>query len=66
MTACRDFLAAALARAKTPPPRLDLRRLKEESDADFAAGRSITYNSLDELQADLTGDALRVVYADCQ
>jgi hypothetical protein len=55
MAACRQFLSELLAKAA--PPRLDWKRLKEESDADFAAGRFTAYETAEDVLKDLASGA---------
>ncbi len=53
--AYRDLLSEALARVAAPSPALDWDRLKSEADADFAAGRSVTFTTAEELSEGLAG-----------
>src|SRR5258708_3391471 len=53
--AFRDRLAEALSLASRPPVPVDLHRLKEESDADFAAGRFTSFETPDDLLKGLAG-----------
>jgi anaerobic glycerol-3-phosphate dehydrogenase len=53
--AFRDLLADALARVSTLPPSMDWERLKREADADFAAGRFVTFTTPEGMVKDLTG-----------
>jgi hypothetical protein len=52
----RDFLAEALARASEPPRPIDYERLKQQSDADFAAGRFVTFETPEDVRKGLTSD----------
>lgn len=47
--AFRDLLAEALARVSVPPPAMDWDRLKQETDADFASGRFVTFTTPEEM-----------------
>lgn len=47
--AFHDLLVQALARVVMPPPSLDWERLKKESDADFASGRSVAFTTREEM-----------------
>ncbi len=49
-----DLLAEALARASNPRPSLDWERLKSESDADFKAGRFVSFTTNEEMVEGLT------------
>lgn len=53
--AFRDLLAEALARVSVPPPAMDWDRLKQEANADFAAGRSVTFATSEEMLKGLAG-----------
>ncbi len=53
--AFRDRLAEALSLASRPPAPVDWDRLKEESDADFAAGRFTTFESPEDMLKGLAG-----------
>ena len=50
-----NLLAEALARVSTPPPSMDWDRLKREADADFAAGRLVTFATAEEMFEGLAG-----------
>ncbi len=50
----RDLLAEVLARASNPHPSLDWERLKSESDADFKAGRFVSFTTNEEMLEGLT------------
>jgi hypothetical protein len=54
--AYRDRVLEVLSLATGPLPALDLDRLKQESDADFAAGRFVAYTDPAEMQKGLTPD----------
>jgi hypothetical protein len=54
--AFRDRMAEALSLASKPPRSLDWERLKQESDADFAAGRFTTFATPEDMLKDLAGD----------
>jgi len=54
--AFRDRLAKALSLASQPPPAIDWDRLKEESDAEFAAGRFTTFERPEDMLKGLAGD----------
>ena len=51
----RDRLATALALASRPPVAVNWDRLKEEADADFAAGRSVTFETPEDMLKGLGG-----------
>jgi hypothetical protein len=51
----RERLASALALALQPPVRLNCDRLKGEADADFAAGRSVTFETPEDMLKGLGG-----------
>jgi hypothetical protein len=53
--AYRDLLAEALARVSAPSPSMDWDRLKQEADADFAAGRFVTFTTPEEMVKGLAG-----------
>jgi hypothetical protein len=53
--AFRDDLAEALARVSESPPSMDWEQLKREADADFAAGRFVTFTTPEEMAKDLAG-----------
>lgn len=53
--AFRDLLTEALARISAPPPAMDWDRLKREADADFAAGRFVTFTTPEEMTEGLAG-----------
>jgi hypothetical protein len=55
-TAFRDRMAEALSLASKPPRSVDWERLKQESDADFAAGRFTTFATPEDMSKDLAGD----------
>ena len=52
----RGRLAAALSLASKPPPPVDWKRLKEEADADFAAGRFTSFESAEDMLKGLVGN----------
>ncbi len=52
----RDFLAQVLARAAEPPRPVDWARLKENSDAEFAAGRFVTFETPEDVSRGLVGN----------
>jgi hypothetical protein len=54
--AFRDQIARALALASKVPGPIDWQRLKQESDADFAAGRFTSFESAEEMLEGLAGD----------
>ena len=51
----RNRLATALAMASRAQPQLDWDRLKAEADADFAAGRSVTFENPNDMLKGLGG-----------
>jgi hypothetical protein len=53
--AYRDLLAEVLARVSAPSPSMDWDRLKQEADADFAAGRFVTFTTPEEMVKGLAG-----------
>jgi hypothetical protein len=53
--AFRDLVAEALSLASKPPGPVDWERLKQESDADFAAGRFTTLETPEDLLKGLGG-----------
>jgi hypothetical protein len=53
--AYHDLLTEALARVSTPPPPMDWERLKQEADADFTAGRFMTFTTEEEMFEGLAG-----------
>jgi hypothetical protein len=53
--AFRDRLAEALSLASRPPVPVDWDRLKEESDADFAAGRCTSIKTPEDMLKGLAG-----------
>ena len=55
-SAFRDRMAEALSLASKPPRPVDWERLKQESDADFAAGRFTTFETPEDMSKDLAGD----------
>jgi hypothetical protein len=54
--AFRDLLSGALTRVSTPPPGMDWDRLKRDSDADFAAGRFVRFETAEEMSEGLAGN----------
>src|SRR5262249_34892127 len=52
----RDLLAEALSRASEVPRQIDWKRLKQESDADFAAGRFVTFEAPEDVRKGLARD----------
>jgi hypothetical protein len=52
----RELLAEALARASEAPRPVDWDRLKQESDADFAAGRFVTFETHEDVRKGLGCD----------
>lgn len=53
--AYRDLFAEALARVSAAPPSMDWDRLKQEADADFAAGRLVRFTTPEEMVKGLAG-----------
>ncbi len=53
--AFRDDLAEALNRVSESPPSMDWEQLKREADADFAAGRFVTFTTPEEMAKGLAG-----------
>lgn len=51
----RDLLAQALALASEPPGPIDWAQLKQESDADYAAGRSTVFATPEDMLKGLGG-----------
>ena len=54
-TAFRDRMAEALSLASKLPRPVDWERLKQESDADFAAGRFTTFETSEHMLRDIAG-----------
>ena len=54
-TAFRDRMAEALSLASKSPGPVDWQRLRQESDADLAAGRFATFESPEDMMKELAG-----------